>query len=295
MRYFLSLLLVVPLWAINLDLDYKNINEWISEKLRLLDIYMSDSNESVKQNFSIRSSIDTIIETKQTPQFKFNMRANLEFPRTQKRLHLFIQDFKKQNSVDEVSGQNIEDSIRNTSFLFGLQYMSKGNIRYRAGIRFHKITPDPFIALGWERTHYFKHAWIYYGNELRYFLHRHIDNKLFANFQYKRNNYELFSFENSYRYEERPVGEHQVTHALKIYHSFGERSLLIPRAECFFYANNEESYKINYYYLGFDFQDTFYRKWLFYQIGPAVLWRRENSFDPSWRVTFKIGITFEKN
>ncbi len=295
MRYFLSLLLCLPLWAFDIDSSYKNINEWISQKLRLIDIFMSDSNKSVKQRFTIRSSIDTILETKQSPQFKFNIRANLEFPRTQKRLHLFIQDYKKQNSVDEVSGHNVEDSIRNTSFLFGLQYLSRANLRYRAGIRFRKITPDPFVSIGWEHTHYFKRSWIYYGDELRYFLHRHIDNKLFANYQYKLDSYDLFSFENSYRYEERPSKEHQVVHAWKIYHSLGEKSLFIPRIELFFRANEQEGYKINYYYVGFDFEDTFYRKWLFYQVGPAVLWRRENDFDPSWRITFKIGITFERN
>lgn len=295
MRYFLNILLLsLSLSANVLDIHYNSFTQWLSQKLKELDIFMSDSNETLAQHFSIRTSIDTVMETKQSPQFKFNIRANLDFPRTQKRLHLFIQDYKKRNTIDEVSGKNIEDSIDNTSFLLGLQYLTFANIRYKAGIRFHKITPDPFIGIGWENTHYFHKHWLYYGDELRYFLDRKIDNKLFANYQYKLSPIDLFSFENTYRYRQEPNEEHQIVHALKVYHSLGERSILIPRAEAYCFFSKNSSYRLGYIYLGFDYEDTFYRKWLFFRIAPAVLWRYENDFAPSYRLMFRFGITFEQ-
>ena len=297
MRYSLSILLCFSLLqAGSLDTYYHNMKQWIADKLKSLDIFMSDSNESLKQHFSIRASIDTIEETKRDDlQFKFNFRANLDFPRTQKRLHLFIQDYKRQESIDEATGENLQDSIDNTSFLVGLQYLTKAKIRYRAGVRFHKITPDPFVGIGWENTHYFHKHWLYYGDRLRYFLDRKIDNKLFANYQYKISPIDIFSFENSYRYRQEPQKEHQVIHALKVYHSLGKRSILIPRAEVYCYASNSSSYRLDYIYLGFDYEDTIYRKWLFFRIAPAVLWRYENDFAPSYRIMFRFGITFEQN
>ena len=296
MRYFLSLMLLLSFLPANtIDEHYTDINTWIAQTLQKLDIFISDSNESIKQRFTIRTSLDTVLETKQVPQFKFNIKADLEFPRTQKRLHLFIQDYKKYDTVDDLSGKNIEDSIDNTSFLFGLQYLTFAHISYKAGIRFHKITPDPFMAIGWEHTLYFNKYWLYFGNELRYFLDRKIDNKAFANYQYKLSPIDIFSFENSYRYRQKPDSEHQVVHALKIYHALGEQSLFIPHTEVYCFASKTSSYRVGYFYLGFDYMDTFYRKWLFYQISPAVLWRYENSFAPSYRLMFRFGIRFEQH
>ncbi len=297
MRYFLSLVLFYSfLQAQNIiDTRYSDINQWIAQTLQKLDIFLSDSNESIKQHFTIRTSIDTILETKQDGQFKFNIKADLEFPRTQKKLHIFIQDYKRSDTIDETSGKNIQDSIDNTSFLFGLQYITFANLRYKAGIRFNKITPDPFIAVGWEHTLYFHKHWLYFGDELRYFLDRKIDNKAFANYQYKLSPIDLFSFENSYRYRQEPDNEHQVVHALKIYHSLVERSLLTPHTEVYCFASKTSSYRLGYFYLGFDYSDTFYRKWIFYQISPAVLWRYENNFAPSYRIMFRVGVTFEQN
>lgn len=296
MRYLLNFTLLCSLlFANTIDTHYLSIKSWIAEQLKRLDIFLSDSNESIKQRFSIRTSIDTILETKQDAQFKFNIKANLEFPRTQKKLHLFIQDFKKRETIDETSGKNIQDSIDNTSFLFGLQYITFANLRYKAGIRFNKITPDLFVAVGWEHTIYFHKHWLYFGDELRYFLDRKVDNKAFANYQYKLSPIDIFSFENSYRYRQEPETEHQFLHAVKIYRSMGERSLLVPRAEIYWFGSDRSSYRLGYFYLGFDYSNTFYRKWLFYQISPAVLWRYENDFAPSYRIMFRFGITFEQN
>ena len=296
MRYLLNFTLLCSLlFANTIDTHYLSIKSWIAEQLKRLDIFLSDSNESIKQRFSIRTSIDTILETKQDAQFKFNIKADLEFPRTQKKLHLFIQDYKRRETIDEISGKNIQDSIDNTSFLLGLQYLTFANLRYKAGIRFNKITPDPFVAVGWEHTLYIKKHWLYFGDELRYFLDRKVDNKAFANYQYKLSPIDIFSFENSYRYRQEPDREHQVIHALKIYHSLGQKSLLIPHGEVYCFASRDSSYRLGYLYLGFDYMDTIYRKWLFYQISPAVLWRYENGFAPSYRIMFRFGITFEQN
>ncbi|MRI58766.1 MAG: hypothetical protein C6H99_04570 [Epsilonproteobacteria bacterium] len=295
MRYFLSILLCLPLLGFDIDRLYDSTLSTIATTLEQTDIYLSDDNRSIKQRFNIATSLEMVTETYQPTLFRFNVRANIELPRTQKKLHLFLQDFEKSNSIDKTYAKNIEDSIQNTSYLFGLQYLTRSNIAYRAGLRFRKVTPDPFLSARWSKTHYFKDSWIYFGDKLYYYVRHKWDNTLFAHYQYKLNDQALFSLENSYRYEKRPNEENQYVHALKLYLSRGRYELLVPRAEIYLHSNNDSSYKLHYYFAGFSYRNVFFRNWLFYEIAPAVLWRIENNFRPSYRLGVSVGITFEKN
>ncbi len=296
MRFWISLFsLFLSLHAMDIDRMYKSFYDTISSSLRKIDIYLSDNNASIKQRFSIRTSIDTIMETKRETKFKFNIDAHLEFPRTQKKLYLFLQDYKKRNSIDEISGNSLGNSVEQSNFLLGLQYLSSIGISYKAGVKFHKITPDPFAALGWEHTFYFPHFWIYVGDHLSYYARRHLDNTLFAYYQYKFSPKTIFSFENSYRYEQRPDASNQYNHAIKLYNSLSKYEIFTPRAEIYLDSFAKSPYMLQYYYLGFDYQNRFFRDWLFYKLSPAILWRRENGFAPSYRLMVRFGITFERN
>ncbi len=296
MRYFLSFLLfLAPLYSFDIDRLYDTTLKAIANTLEQTDIYLSDDNRTIKQRFNIATSLEVVTETYQPTLFRFNVRANIELPRTQKKLHLFLQDFDRSNSIDKTYAKTIRDSIENTSYLFGLQYLTRSNIAYRAGLRLRKVSPDPFVSARWNKTHYFKDSWIYFGDKLFYYVRNKWDNTLFAHYQHKINDHALFSFENSYRYETKPNEENQYVHALKLYLSRGRYELLVPRLEIYLHANNDNSYKLNYYYAGFSYRNVFFRDWLFYEIAPAVLWRIENDFRPSYRLGFVIGITFEKN
>ncbi len=294
MRYFISSLLVVThLCAFDIDTTYKSILEFLRSSINSLDIFLSDSNVSIKQRFDISTWVDTALETKRDTEFKFNIRAHLELPRTRKRLHLFLQDFKTKNSIDYQNGRNLKDSINNNSYLFGLQYLTKTGFHYKLGIKFN--TFDPFAGAAWEYTHHFTSSWLYYGFNAKYYAKRHLDTLAFMNYQTKLSDRDILSFENSYRYEEDLHHLHQYLHALKIYHSATKDEIIVPHFEIYCDSDDTRSYKLNYYYAGVDYENTFYRKWLFYKLSPAVLWRMENDFDPSYRVMVSVGIRFEQH
>ncbi len=299
MRYLVSLFLLVEiLLAWDIDTIYRSIFRKISNFLRSTDIFLSDDNSSTRQEFDISTSLDMIAETYRDTRFRVNVKANIDFPRTQKKLHLFFQDFKTNDSIDAQTGKTVQDSVSKSSFLFGVQYLTKADISYRAGIRIHSGKLDPFVSARWERTNYFNFlhsSWVYYGDRLYYYLDRKWDNTLFFFYQNKLNDITLFSFENKYRFKYHPDNENEYLHSLRFYVSKGTYGLFMPRAEIYCHADDKESYKLNYYYVGIDWRDRLIRRWLFFKAGPAVLWRIENGFKPSFRFTASIGVSFEQN
>ncbi len=295
MRFWISLFFLLSSLAADIDTLHRWTNSWIAKQLQALDRWLSDSNESIKQRFSVQSSIDTILETKKETRFRFNIRAHLELPRTQKKLHLFFQDYKPNENLDSQSARNVRSSIQNSSFLAGLSYLTSTNISYRAGVRFHKISPDPFLAAEWNDEKRVLDGWLYYGVRIGYYLDRKFDDLFFLNYQHTLGSRTLFAFENDIRYRQRPSSSLEFLHSLKLYHSLGRYTTLTPHIDLYALNDIQTSFKVNYYYVGADYRDIFYRKWLFYELSPAVLWRIENHFEPSYRLMVRFGITFERN
>ena len=294
MRFFVSALLLLPLFGASVDEYYHKTFEYLRQSINSLDIFLSDDNRSVRQKFSIRTSIETITESRERTRFRFNFRANLSLPRTQKKLNLFLQEFRKSDSIDNETQNEIDRSIKERSFLLGLQYITKAHLSYRAGIRFHKISPDPFVSASWEDTLYFGKNWLYYGDRLAYYLDRHLDNRAFAIFQHKVDEHTLFSFENSYRYTDY-LKEHQITNAIAWYRSLGKYEFISPRFEIYSLKEENGALHLDYYYAGITYESRFFRKWLFYRVEPAVVCRKTYHFKPGLRLMLRVGITFEQN
>ncbi|GEM_PF-1945843 len=299
MRYFLSLLLAINLYALTTEADllYKKTLRSLSQLLRELDMALGESNDTaIKQRFSIRTSIGAISESRKGTKFRFNIRANLTLPRAQKRLYLFLSDYKRSEDIDENTQKTISDSIKNSSFLLGIQYLTKHNLRYRAGIKLKNSSLDPFVAAIWEDTAYIgDNSWIYFGDRLFYYAVNKTDNTLFASLQRRIGKKSVLSFENSYRFEQKPLKEHQFTHTLASYVSLGKYKTLVPKLQFFFNQNSRQGYRLNYILSGAQYESRFWRRWLFYQLSLYAVFRNEYDFRPGIRTAVSIGITFEQN
>ncbi|MRJ02070.1 MAG: hypothetical protein GXO19_04290 [Epsilonproteobacteria bacterium] len=295
MRYFISLAVALPLMAGTIDYYYHKLFSFVSDTLRSIDMMLSDSNESLKQKFSIRSSVDTIMESREAVRFKFNIRAHISLPRTQKRLNLFFQEYRRSENIDDETQRDLDKSVKDRSFLVGIQYLTFKHLSYRAGVRFHGISPDPFVSAAWENTFYLTdNSWIYYGDKIFYYLDRHLDNKLFASYQQRVDEQTVFSFDNVYRYQEY-LKEHQYTHRLTWYRSMGRYEFISPKAMIYSTQNEDHGYRLNYYYVGIAYHDRIFRDWLFYEIEPGLIWRDEYDFKPGFRWLFRFGISLERN
>ena len=298
MRYFLSIM-VLTLWvqaAGIFDQWHEKLQDFFGNSIEKLDKFLSKSNESLPQKYSLETSIRAFAESRNGAHaFKFNINAKVPLPRTQKRLYLFLQDFKKTGSIDEKSGNSLANSISNSSYLFGILLKTPTKLKFSAGIRFHTITPDPYVGAQYNNTIKLSpKSWIDFGDRLRFFVDNRLDNLLFCNYGYTLNHDATFAFENSLRYLQEPLKESQLLNALKLYITLGSDRYLIPRTEIYSTINADRSHHIDYYYAGIDYHDTIWRKWLFYEISPAVVWRETNHFNESYRISFTIGVLFSK-
>jgi hypothetical protein len=295
MRFFVLNLVFFTTLLASVDSFYKKIYDYLDQSVTSLDKFLSrDYNSTLEDRFSFRIYLDTINEEAQGNIYKFGIKANIRLSRTIQKLNLFLEDFRNKENINTNTQNSVANSIQDNSYLLGLQYLTSTFLRYRAGIKIRSLTPDPFVSVGAEKSSGSQKWWFHYGARVMYSIKREFDDRVFLNFNSRLGERLLLSQTNTLRYEQRSDDRYQETNALKLYYSPSRYQLLSGGVSAYFASDKLNDLALRYYYTGIDYSDRIFRPWIFYQISPGFVFRKERDFDPSFRILFRIGITFEK-
>ena len=282
-----------------IDDVHETISEWIYKTSNRIDIFFSGNSEevSVKKGTYLDTSFDTYAETYRSPQYRFNISLRLHLPRTQKKLNLTFEDFKKTSSVDLPKSTAPTDTVANNDYLLGVQYRQQESkytrIGYGGGIRFRSFTPDPYISLYLSRSFYFSRQWeLLLRNKIRYFADYRLDNSAEASLIKIISEKLRFSFQNIYRFIEHENYRNEIVNTLALEQFITAKKGLSYSVSAYSSGDTDSVFKLAYYYGGVSFRHYYYRDWAYYQIDGGGMLRESNNFSPSARVMFKMGFLF---
>ncbi len=283
----------------NIDSVHERLSEWIYETSNRIDIFFSGNSEEVSgyKGTYLDTSFDTYAETYRSPRYRFNVSLRLYLPRTQKRLNLLLEDFKKTSSVDLPESDALTDTIRSNDYLLGVQYRQQESkytrIGYGGGVRFRSMTPDPYLSGYMSRSFYFFDRWeLLLRNNMRYFADYRLDNTFEAAFIKIIDESLRFSFQNAYRFLEYEHYTNEVVNSLVLEHFANQKIGLRYSLSIYNSGDNLSVFKLRYYYAGISLRHYFHRNWAYYQADTGVMFRETNSFRPSLRLMLKIGFIF---
>ncbi len=278
---------------------HDTISEWIYQTSNRIDIFFSGSSEEVsaKSVTYLDTSFDTYAETYRSPQYRYNISLRLHLPRTQKKLNLLLEDFKKTSSVDLPKSTSPEDTVANNDYLFGLQYRQQESkytrLGYGGGIRFRSFTPDPYISLYLSRSFYFSRQWeLILRNKARYFADYRLDNSAEVALVKIIGEKLRFSFQNIYRFIEHEDYRNEIVNTFALEQFITAKKGLSYFLSAYSSGDTNSVFKLGYYYGGVSFRHYYYRNWAYYQIDGGGMLRESNNFSPSARVMFKMGLLF---
>ncbi len=282
-----------------LDSVHDTISEWIYRTSNRIDIFFSGSSEelSPKSATYLDTSFDTYAETYRSPQYRYNISLRLHLPRTQKRLNLMLEDFKKTSSVDLLQSASPQDSVANNDYLLEIHYRQQESkytrIGYGGGIRFRSFRPDPYISLYLSRSLYFSKEWeLVLRNKARYFADYRLDNSAEVALVKIISEKLRFSFRNIYRFIEHESYRNEIVNTLALERFITEKKGLGYLLSAYSSGDTDSVFKLGYYYAGVSFRHYYYRDWAYYQIDGGGMLRESNNFSPSARVMFKMGFLF---
>ena len=298
MRFLiLSLFLTLTLLAQDrIDRLYHKIYNYLDRGVTSLDAWLaSEENLTIKEPFSFRFYLDSINEEYQDSRFQFGVRAYVALPAAKNRLNLFIEDFRRRDDVDTNQKTNIANSIEQNDYQVGLQYLGSHFLRYRVGIKVRSFVPDPFVGVVAQKSISWRKSWVFFGARSLYFVKRHFDHRIFFDYNYRFDEDNLLAFSNSLRYEQKSTDHYQENHSLSLYHSLSRYALLSGTLNAYLSANKIDQMRLRYYYSGIEYTNRIFRPWFFYKISPGIIFRKENDFDPAWRLQLRFGVIFESH
>ncbi len=306
--FFVSLLLLTGSFSAasqdfndseGLESVHDTISEWIYRTSNRIDIFFSGNSEEVspKSSTYLDTSFDAYAETYRSSKYRYNISLRLHLPRTQKKLNLMLEDFKKTSSVDLLQSASPQNSVTNNDYLLEIQYRQQESkytrIGYGGGIRFRSFRPDPYVSLYLSRSLYFSREWeLLLRNKTHYFADYKLDNSAEIALIKIISEELRFSFRNIYRFIEHENYRNEIVNTLAL-----ERFITPKKGLGYFFSayssgDTDSVFKLGYYYVGVSFRHYYYRDWAYYQIEGGGMLRESNNFSPSARVMFKMGFLF---
>ncbi len=310
MKCLIIILLSLTLYAdanisdndlVNYEQYHHDITDFLHQYSETIDQFLSDTNSSYKyKDNSKKTSLDLspfmVFEDHRDAEYRFKVRISLKLPRTSKKLQLSFEDFSNSDSVDD-SG-NVANLPIQSNYLLGLEYFSYDrklvNVNMTAGLKINNSTLDAYVGLTLRKQLYINTWHLTILNRFKYFLNYRTDNRFEINVGYFMNGTTKLQLLNSYRYRDETY-TNELTHTIRVHKLISERKNIYTDIILYKLKDQTQAFHIAYYKVGFHYHNTFYKKWLYYEAAPSLMFRSENRYKPTARIFLSMGILFGMN
>lgn len=279
-----------------LDVPQKEISgglEWLSKRI---DVFFANENLYEESTGSFARLSGTMIlgdGGKKSFLGDLNIRAVL--PRTQKKLNLIIEsdaDKNLSNRPDQQNQPTPNEALSNTTYYAGIQKKiapkSVWDVHTSVGIKLH-IPLDPFVRLRMSREVLLQ-KWKFHFTETLFHFHSR-GNGHDATMEWDRalSKTDLFRIHSSATWWD-DTDTYDLNQSFSVFHEFTERRAMSYSISVF--GTNKPRMTADTYLLDLRYRQLLHKDWLFYEINPQILYRKENNFRAEHSVAIKLEMIF---
>ena len=263
-----------------------------------IDDYFIDGNGSTPSSTTYAELSSSIaMEANQKLEKDVRLRLRLSLPKIQKNLRLIFEDENNDNSLYDRTTLNDEKLI-DKSYYLRVEYFKvikeQFNLALGAGLRVRQGHLVPYLNLR-SRYDVYKDSKIKssFYNRLRLYSDGEREDILEFNNIYTFDDSVYAIFRNQLSHSNNNAFE-TVYHDLSLVKELNSKKQLSVGMGIRSNLENFKNYTIEYYHIHTLYHHLFYKKWLYYQVAPSVLWREANGFNISYRIMLNFGIYFRK-
>lgn len=261
------------------------------------DYFIDDNSTKIRSKTYAKFSTSIAVEDNQKLEKDIRLRLRLNLPKVQRNLRLIFEDDNYNNEFYDRTTLNSE-KLKDKSYYLRLDYFKfikkKFNLSLGVGLRVRQGNLVPYLNFHSRydifENREFKSA---FYNRLRYYSDGEIEDILEFNNRYIVDNSVYLILGNKLSYSDRDsyqIAYHdlslikELSDKKELGVGFGIRSSLV----------DFKNYSVEYYHIHTLYHHLFYKKWLYYQLAPSILWRESNNFNISYRMMINLGIIFKK-
>ena len=214
---------------------------------------------------------------------RFKVRVKL--PNLKNRADLVLSDYDDDRSDDDIQASGNNDLVEQSRFSLALRWRSspESGLSYRIGVG-RRL--QPFVKSRYRNTHLLTNKTTLRWETSAYM---YSNDGLGADFSwqvgYNATDYSILRWNNHFYFRDQS-NDWLWQHSLQKLIQFDEKNALI--AGVYIEGLSRPNYRLEEYLVSLRWRKNTLRKWLFYEIEPFVLWRRDEMFSASYGIALRL-------
>lgn len=272
-----------------LDAMQNNVSASIDATAQWFDAFFSDNALPLDEKASGAGRVRLGWEprTGALNEFVTRFRLKVRLPNMKRQTDLVFSDYDEEEQITSVKAAQNDDLDNRNRFSMALRWTERRGqdvrISHRIGLG-RKLQPFVKSALGKslglsDTDSINLEASVYFYSQDGFGSH------WMAQYDHQFKDQSLFRFDNHFYYRDREndwIWQHGWSH----YRQWSEKTALIYGL--YLEGNSQPSYRIEEYLVSTRWRTNALRKWLFFEVEPFLLWRRDEDFNPSLGVALRV-------
>lgn len=282
---------ISPGWLSLVDRTHEDLSTHLETLVKRVDSFFANDRafEEATESY-MRLRLDFLMDNNNGTEFKADVAIKIDLPQTEQRLKLLIEsDPQEDIEAEDRPGESPIEALEQKNYSLALEtelkQAGKWIIRPAAGVKF-EVPPDPFVRLRVIRYHGISDWLMRFAGNAFWFNSEGIGGNARLDFDQAMGDHLLFRSSTFAEWKE----ENEfvtASHAFILYQQIEKWRTSIAY-EMGLGATNEADWNITSYFLRLRYRQRIYKKWLFAEIRPEILFLEEDDFDPAPGISLRL-------
>ena len=270
-----------------LDEMHRSIAESVTGSAQWFDDFFVDAEAADKQDAkgSARIRLGWEPRTGDLTEHEARLRVRLKLPHLKDRVDVILSDYDDELPEDKVRAGRPEDANRSDKFSLALRFKPKAD----SGLS-HRIGVGRRLQL-FARSRYRKNIELNEDLDLRwqasvsYYNRDGFGADTELTFDYRFNQDSMLRFDNRFFFRDE-TDDWLWQHSWQNFRHVDDETAIV--LGYYIEGTNRPNYRLEEYLISARWRQKFLRDWLYYEIEPFVLWRRDESFSASYGIALRV-------
>jgi hypothetical protein len=278
-----------------LDKYHDSICFWLVNTSNSIDDYFFDLNSSDDSSTRAEIKSSFSMENHRKSEYAMRLKLRLNLPKIQKKLRLILEDEDSDDLLYDNSVLNNNLQQDNKNYFLRVEYfnymLKELNVASGVGVRFRKKSLHPYLNI---KTKYFfedkrGHQSLLL-NRFRLYVNGDVENISGYEMIHDLAEHRYILFKNTFGYKSFEETQ-KILNDIRLVESYGKVEQFTLGVSLLSELK-EKDLSLLYPQLYGVYRNNVYRDWIYYEINPSLLFRKENNNEPSMRLMINIGTVF---
>lgn len=270
-----------------LDNMHRSIADSVKVSAQWFDDFFAEDNMTEEENAIGQARIRLGWEprSRELNDFEARIRLRVRLPKLKNRVDLILSDYEEDGIDDKVRAGRPDDANRQDRFSLALRFKPKrdSGFSHRIGLgrRFQLFAKSRYRT----QFHFTDSTDLRWESSVYYYNRDHFGADTRFTFDYQADKNSIYRFSNGFFYRDRS-NDWLWQHSWQYFGQRNEKTAVIYGL--YLEGLSRPNYRIEEYLTSVRWRQNALREWLFYEVEPFILWRRDESFSASYGIALRV-------